>query len=582
MKERAELHEDGDSGTEAWDESASAENGRPLTRAKLLAGAAGAGLAAGVLPGVAGARSWTPQARNKALGTGLAPGMIGGPTGFKGAARYQYPANSEEGRAITALKAMKRAGNAPDELVVQALDFARPQLESPFPKGALSTVKLFEKETGIKIRFVETSPAQEYQTNLRNASTKNKSFDLVTFAIEEMGDFAEAGLIRPLDDYVRKYKPSWNDPKFGYAGGASTVTLFTKYKGRTYAVAFDNDTQPHFYRSDIFSNPREKGNFEDKYGHELRPPLTWNEHREVAEFFTRPNAKPPLYGDVMTYAPFWSVVNFNERFVCSGNPNMYYFKDDGSANVNNDAGVRAFEEILRNLQYHGPGSLQKDWLGTYQLFGAGSAVMNSTFPNMSKILPGSKQLDTANVGRFIRSDVTPGRVVGGRLIRRPVIFYNITYGVNAYVDKKRQEAAYLFLQWAGGARIYTWLTFNPNGYQDPHHTYSFEDPYVAQSYGPQSLGAFAQIVPRSAPPITIRGGSEYRQSVSDLMQKVLTKQINPEQAAKQLSDAWNKTTNRLGQANQAAAWKTLKTAFPTVTDKPNQSLKIKPVSTRVR
>ena len=51
----------------------------------------------------------------------------------------------------------------------------------------------------------------------------------------------------------------------------------------------------------------------------------------------------PLYGDVMTYAPFWCVVNCNERFVSSANPNMLYFNEDGSANVNNEAGVRAFD-----------------------------------------------------------------------------------------------------------------------------------------------------------------------------------------------------------------------------------------------
>ena len=35
------------------------------------------------------------------------PGMIGGPTGFDGAERYQYGADTPEGRAIEAAKAMK-------------------------------------------------------------------------------------------------------------------------------------------------------------------------------------------------------------------------------------------------------------------------------------------------------------------------------------------------------------------------------------------------------------------------------------------------------------------------------------------
>ena len=143
----------------------------------------------------------------------LAPGMYGGPTGFKGAERYQYPLDSEERRAISALRAMKKAGKAPDAIVVQTLDFAKPQFEKAFPKGALSIVSQFFKETGIKIKFTVTTPADEYATNTRNASSRNSSFDAVTFAIEEMGHFAEAKLLKPLDAYVAKYQPMWSDPE---------------------------------------------------------------------------------------------------------------------------------------------------------------------------------------------------------------------------------------------------------------------------------------------------------------------------------------------------------------------------------
>ncbi len=153
------------------------------------------------------------------------------------------------------------------------LNFARPQFENKFPAGATASVAgIFERETGIKIKFVETDPATEYQTNIRNASTKNGSFDFVTGAIEDTGDYANAGLLRPLDDYVAKYRPSWNDPKYGYAGGRSTVQLFTQYDGQTYWVAFDNDTQPYVYRYDLFNDPKEKANFEDKYGQPLVVP----------------------------------------------------------------------------------------------------------------------------------------------------------------------------------------------------------------------------------------------------------------------------------------------------------------------
>src|SRR5262245_2927532 len=87
------------------------------------------------------------------LHEGLADGMYGGPTGFEGAERYQYPLDSEEGRAISALRQLKQDGKAPDKLVIQALDFAQPQFETPWPDTGPSIVQLFEEETGIKIEF---------------------------------------------------------------------------------------------------------------------------------------------------------------------------------------------------------------------------------------------------------------------------------------------------------------------------------------------------------------------------------------------------------------------------------------------
>jgi multiple sugar transport system substrate-binding protein len=557
-----------------------APESKAISRKQFVAGAglAGAGLVAAGVPGLAQARAWTRSSRNRALtANAYAPGMIGGPTGFPGAARYQYPANSEEGRAVLAAKALRKAGKAPDTLVVQVLNFAHPQFENKFPKGAtLSIAQLWEKESGIKLKFVETDPNSEYQVNIRNASTKNGSFDLVTGAIEDTGDYANSGLLRPLDDYVAKYKPSWNDPRYGYAGGRAIVQLFTQYNGHTYWVAFDNDTQPYAYRWDLFNDPKEKANFADKYGHPLAFPKTWEEQARIAEFFTRPDANPPLYGSVERKSPFWGKVNWQHRFVSSADPNMYYFKPDGSANVNNTAGIRAATEHLKSLEWSEPGALSKDWLAQYQLFGAGNGVQGGTFPNVTKlVVPANKDLDKG-FGQYLRTDVQPGRMVKGKLVRRVVIHYNISYGVNAFAPKSHHEAAYLFLQWAGGARMYTYLTANPGGYQDPHHNYSMNDPLVIASYGREPMQALREILPRMAPPITIHGSSQYNQALDEELQKMLTKQQSPEQAMANVEKRWNAITKRLGTAKQAAAIKASYAAFPAAgTYGPNQTIATK-------
>ena len=83
----------------------------------------------------------------------------------------------------------------------------------------------------------------------------------------------------------------------------------------------------------------------------------------------------------MTYAPFWCVVNWNQRFVCSANPNMLYFNDDGSANVNNEAGIRAFTEILENLAFHGPGALAEGLARPVPAHGSRQRPEGGSFPN---------------------------------------------------------------------------------------------------------------------------------------------------------------------------------------------------------
>ena len=540
-----------------------------------------AGAATTRKPPLPGATTGTaPSGEEAPLKEGLADGKYGGPIGFPGAERYQYEFDSEEGRAISALKKLRQDGKAPDKLVVQVLNFARPQFENAFPEGAPTFLELFEEETGITIEFIETDPATEYPDNLRNASTRNGSFDLVTTAIEEIGDFAEAGLLLPLGEFVEKYQPSWNDPTYGFAGGEPTVNLFSKYKDEYYVVAFDNDTQPYFYRGDLMDDPKEQAAFEDKYGRPLRFPITWDEQAEVAEFFTRPDQR--LYGDVSTAAPFWGVVNWNERFVCSANPNMHYFNDDMSANVNNEAGVRAFAELKKALEWHGPGALEKDWLAQYQLMGAGNGWGGPSFPNQTKLVPGNPDLDTADVGQFIRSDAMPGRVIDGALIRRPVIFYNICYGVNAFADTATPRGC-VPLPAVGRRRSGVHLPdVQPGRLPGPAPPVHARGPVHGTVLQASSRSASSSnIVPRSAPPINLKGGGAYRDSLSEILQAVYTNQQSPEQAAKSLEDRWNKITEEQGTELQLAALPTLLASFPTVTDTPGEELEHTEVSTQI-
>ena len=524
-------------------------------------------------PAETGAAPPPPKGEGAPLKEGLAEGMYGGPIGFEGAERYQYPFDSEEGRAIAALRKLRQDGNAPDTLIVQVLDGAEGHLTVGFPEGAPSLMQIFEEETGIKIKTVLTTPGTNYTDNLQNLSTKNGSFDVVQTAITDTGDMAEGGLIRDLDEFVDKYQPSWTDPTYGYEGGEQVAKLFNSYNGKWYTVAFDNDTQPYAYRADLMESPEEQAAFEDKYGRPLEFPKTWDDFKEVAEFFTRPDADIPLYGDVSLKSPFWGIVNWQQRFVSQANPNMYFFNEDGSSNIANEAGYLAAAEHVEALKWSDPKALTKIWIDMYAILGAGSGFMGNGFPNVTKILPGNPDLDTGGFGKVLRTELTPGRLIDGNYVRRPVIFFNIAWGVNGFADPARHEAAYLFAQWAGGARLFTWLTQNPAGFMDPHHTYSFSDPGVIGGYEPgqggykpEGTANLKRIIPYTAPPITLRGAAEYTNALDLELQKALSGQKSPQAAIDDASKQWDEITERIGADKQSAALKGNLAVWPTAVD----------------
>ena len=537
-----------------------------LSRRDVLAraGIAGAGLML-ASAGTASAKGWSESAYNRHLGKkALSRGMAGGPTGFPGAQRYQYPANSAEGRAIAGLKRLTNNGKNPIELKFRIWNGAVGQLDKPFPtKSAPSVAQLLEKEGGVKLKFVLTTPENNDQKNLQAISTRDGSFQIAQTQTNQNGDYRAAGFLRPLDDYVAKYRPDWSDPVWGYAGGRTTTALFNQFAGETVSVSCDGDYQVWVYRIDLFDNAKNQKDFRAKYGRDLEFPKTWEHHAQVAEFFTRPDQK--LYGSVDLKSPFWGYVNWMMRYVSQGKPNRQYFNQATARPlINSPQGIKATREHLASMAWTYSNALSTAWPEQYAALGAGQAAMASVFSNATKFIVKGSPLDKG-YGKFLRTEVAPGRIVGGKLVRRPVIYFNAQFGVNAFSDDKFHEAAYLVLQYISGGRVSSWYTGNPGGYFDPNRGAHLKDPLVRASYKPYAADKLKEIIPLTAPTISgMIGAAEYTQALDTNLQKVLSKQMSPEKAMADTAAAWEKITNRRGRAKQVRALKAQQAAWPKV------------------
>ncbi|WP_112821847.1 extracellular solute-binding protein [Rhizobium sp. UBA1881] len=491
----------------------------------------------------------------------LAPGMIGGPTGFDGAERYQYGPDTPEGRAIEAVKALKGSGKAPTKIVLGLSDGSIGQLTKPFPAGAPSIKDLWEKETGIVLDVVGVPNGQEFTKTMQDISTKGGAFDIYAVEWNRLGDLAETGGIIKMDDFVAQYKPEWDDPQRGYVNGKAGVSLLNQYRGSTYGVSLDGDFQTWNYRTDLFNDEAEKKAFADKHGYALAPPRTFKQLDEIAAFFHRPDKG--LFGCTDLRNQGWGYTNWYQRFTSMASPNQYLFSDDGKPLINSDAGYQATQEYVDALAYHSPDAVSWGWPEQYGNFASGGAAMTCAFSNLPKFLD-NKANEGSKITGKIGSMLPPGREIDGHLVRRSVLWLNLSASISS--QSKNPEICYLLLQWLGSSRIYSWMTANPGGYFDPFQLANFADPLVRDTYHAYHMDVVRETVSRVVPSINYPGATAFHSALDENLVAALTKAKTVQQAMADTEKQWTRIARRVGEDKLVEAIKTNKQAWPTLLD----------------
>jgi len=528
--------------------------GRHITRRRLLATGAKAGLL-GVGALIA------PRFIGQAWAQDLAAGMIGGPTGFEGAERYQYGPDTPEGRAIEAAKAMHAAGTAPARLVIGLSDGSIGQLTQPFPAGAPSVKELWERETGIALEIVGLPNGQEFTKVMQDISTSAGGFDIYSTDWNRLGDLAESGGIAKLDDYVAQYRPEWDDPTRGYVNGAQGVSLMNMYRGSTYGVSLDGDFQTWVYRTDLLNDPAEQAAFKSRFGYDLAAPRTWAQFNDVAAFFQRPDQG--LFGSTDLRNQGWGYTNWYQLYTSQAAPNQFLFDNDANPLISSEAGIKATQAYIDSLSHHSPDAISWGWPEQYGNFAAGGAAMTCAFSNLPKFLDNPANAGSTVAGK-IGSMLPPGNVVGDAIVSRSVLWFSLTGMVSA--QSKNPELAYLFLQWLGSSRIYSWMTANPGGYFDPFSLNDFADPLVRQTYHDYHMDVVRETVARSVPTINYAGATAFNNALDENLMAALTKAKTPEQAMADTAAEWERISRRIGQDKIVEAVRENMKAWPTVLD----------------
>lgn len=155
----------------------------------------------------------------------------------------------------------------------------------------------FTRETGIKVVVVQVPWERFYDEFFRSVKQGSGDYDLVGGDSQWLGRGATEGVYTDLTRWIKRYQVDKQ-----MAGPAVTgYAEYPKGSGRYWAVPLMGDAMGFAYRKDLFEDPAEKKVFRARYGYDLGIPKTWEQLRDIAEFFYRPDKN--FYGVTVWGSP---------------------------------------------------------------------------------------------------------------------------------------------------------------------------------------------------------------------------------------------------------------------------------------
>ena len=176
----------------------------------------------------------------------------------------------------------------------------------------LNIAKDYTKQTGVKVVGALVPYGPQWHDKIASEFAAHGSgFDLAAWDSQSVAEFAGGGhcvLLNPLMEKSKKLKKTdFTDVALARYGE------FPDGSGKYYALPINQDCIGLMYRKDLFENPKEKEAFKKKYNKELKVPDTYQDLKDIAEFFTRPDQK--LWG--------WAMYGGREYDYCTSSSNCF-------------------------------------------------------------------------------------------------------------------------------------------------------------------------------------------------------------------------------------------------------------------
>lgn len=292
----------------------------------------------------------------------------------------------------------------------------------------------YEEATGIKVNVVQTPWGDFYTRVGTEWAAQGTSYDMIVGDSQWVGQGVTQGHYVDMTEFMTST---------GIADTVTPATLqyygeYPQGSGNYYAYPTEGDANGWAYRTDLFENPDEMAAFEAAYGYPLAIPQTWEELRDIAEFFTRPDEG--LYGiGVYTQDDYDAITMGFENIMFSYGADWKDADNNVLGVVNSPESVAALELYKELYSFAPPGTNDAFFQEMNDAYMNGQAAMIMNYFAFFPVLT-SDQNQFKDVTGFFSMPAGPGgerfAALGGQGI-----------SINSYIDDARKQASFDFIEW---------------------------------------------------------------------------------------------------------------------------------------
>jgi multiple sugar transport system substrate-binding protein len=222
----------------------------------------------------------------------------------------------------------------------------------------------------------------------------------------------------------------------------------SSYGDKTYGYPHISLTTFLCYRKDLLNDAANKRNFRIRHHRDLKPPTTWQEHDQLAEFFNRP--KNHFYGTYIQgkqgLALWYEWLNLIYSF--GGNVlDTRHGWEYGRIVVNSPRNVAATEQYVREIAFSPPDTLNYGWGEAQSALQQGRVFMGLLWNDQAPFLEDPAVSKVAGKIAYSLIPANSSSHMPGSFSQLEGLPYLIP------TESKHAREAYRFLEWAMSVRV---------------------------------------------------------------------------------------------------------------------------------